>query len=49
MKAPGPDGFIGTFFKSYWDIIKDDMVAALAHFANHRGIALISSTRPTSF
>ncbi|KAM0908017.1 hypothetical protein ACQ4PT_015732 [Festuca glaucescens] len=28
-KAPGPDGFNGKFFKRCWDIIKDDMLAAL--------------------
>jgi hypothetical protein len=28
-KAPGPDGFTGRFYKSCWDIIKEDMMAAL--------------------
>jgi hypothetical protein len=37
VKAPGPDVFIGAFFKSCWDIIKDDMVAAIIHMANQRG------------
>lgn len=25
MKAPGPDGFQGVFYHSYWDIIVDDV------------------------
>jgi hypothetical protein len=37
VKAPGPDGFIGAFFKSCWDIIKDDIVAAIIHLSNRRG------------
>jgi hypothetical protein len=28
-KAPGPDDFIGAFYKTYWDIIKMDISAAL--------------------
>ncbi|KAJ1283661.1 hypothetical protein BS78_03G145500 [Paspalum vaginatum] len=28
-KAPGPDGFTGRFYKVCWDIIKDDVMAAL--------------------
>jgi len=28
-KAPGPDGFTGAFFKACWDIIKDDVTAAV--------------------
>jgi hypothetical protein len=28
-KAPGPDGFIGAFYKSCWPIIKDDLQAAI--------------------
>ena len=26
-KAPGPDGFIGAFFRSCWSIIKGDLMA----------------------
>jgi hypothetical protein len=26
-KALGPDGFIGTFFRSCWQIVKDDLMA----------------------
>ncbi|KAM0914257.1 hypothetical protein ACQ4PT_011637 [Festuca glaucescens] len=37
IKAPGPDGFIGAFFKSCWDIIHDDIAAAILHMANLRG------------
>jgi hypothetical protein len=28
-KAPGPDGFTGAFFKTCWDIIKDDITEAI--------------------
>jgi mannosylglycoprotein endo-beta-mannosidase len=34
-KAPGPDGFIGVFYKTCWDIIKEDLLAALQCFYNH--------------
>lgn len=33
-KAPGPDGFIGSFFKVSWEIIKDDIMAAINSFMN---------------
>lgn len=23
LKAPGPDGFLGDFFRSYWNIVKN--------------------------
>jgi hypothetical protein len=29
IKAPGPDGFIGAFFKACWEIIKNDIFAAI--------------------
>lgn len=35
-KAPGPDGFIGLFYKRCWDIIKDDLTEAIASFYSHR-------------
>jgi hypothetical protein len=28
-KAPGPDGYIGAFYKVCWDIIKSDVIAAI--------------------
>jgi len=35
-KAPGPDGFIGVFYKKCWEIIKDDFYVAILGFYNHR-------------
>lgn len=34
-KAPGPDGYIGIFFKTAWNIIKQDVLAAMNLFYNH--------------
>lgn len=31
-KAPGPDGFIGVFFRAAWDVIKADLLAAVKSF-----------------
>lgn len=31
-KAPGPDGFIGIFYKTCWNIIKDDLFKAVKAF-----------------
>ena len=31
-KAPGPDGFIGVFYKRCWPIIKADLVEAIMIF-----------------
>jgi exonuclease III len=31
-KAPGPDGFIGTFLKTSWHIIKGDLLQAIDYF-----------------
>jgi hypothetical protein len=25
-KAPDPDGFIGLFFSSYWELVKEDIL-----------------------
>ncbi|WVZ70799.1 hypothetical protein U9M48_019436 [Paspalum notatum var. saurae] len=36
-KAPGPDGFTGTFFRSCWDIIKEDLAAAFNQLYNLNG------------
>jgi len=33
-KAPGPDGFIGAFYKASWGIIKEDILAAVNCFFN---------------
>nr|AAX95130.1 retrotransposon protein, putative, unclassified [Oryza sativa Japonica Group]ABG22397.1 retrotransposon protein, putative, unclassified [Oryza sativa Japonica Group] len=31
-KAPGPDGFIGAFFKSAWEIINEDLLSTVRSF-----------------
>lgn len=31
-KAPGPDGFSSSFFKSSWEIVKEDLVKAVKDF-----------------
>jgi hypothetical protein len=31
-KAPRPDGFIGLFFSSCWELIKHDLIRAIHHF-----------------
>jgi hypothetical protein len=36
-KAPGPDGFIGKFFKRFWALIKEDLVAAIQQLYYLRG------------
>jgi hypothetical protein len=33
-KAPGPDGFIGAFFKASWLTVKHDLMAAVNYFYN---------------
>ena len=33
-KAPGPDGYIGAFYKASWGVIKDDLLAAVNFFFN---------------
>jgi len=35
-KAPGPDGFTANFFKSCWEIIRGDLMAALNTFHDLR-------------
>lgn len=32
QKAPGPDGFSGTFFRTCWQIIKNDVMAVFHMF-----------------
>jgi hypothetical protein len=36
-KAPGPDGFTGTFYRRCWPIIKHDVMAVFQHVYNIRG------------
>jgi hypothetical protein len=39
--APGPDGFIGVFFKKCWHIIRGDVMAAINSFHNlHTGTSI---------
>jgi len=44
-KAPGPDGYTGRFYKSCWQIIKKDILAAIAAIqrGNFRNLHLINS------
>jgi len=44
-KAPGPDGFTGAFFKACWDIIKDDVTAAVnsLYMSNSQGFELLNT------
>ena len=35
-KAPGPDGFIGKFFKVCWETIKGDLMAVIYRFSDLR-------------
>jgi hypothetical protein len=43
-KAPDPDGFIGLFFASSWDIIKEDIMRAVGQFymLNHQGLQFLN-------
>jgi hypothetical protein len=35
-KPPGPDGFIGLFYKCCFELIKNDLSSALHDFYHHR-------------
>jgi hypothetical protein len=35
--APGPDGFIGAFYHKCWDIVKNDVIAAVLQLSQLRG------------
>jgi hypothetical protein len=35
-RSPGPDGFIGIFYKKCWEIIRVDLIEELEDFQNHR-------------
>jgi hypothetical protein len=47
-KSPGPDGYIGVFFKQCWDIIGHDVTIALRVLFPSRTNAGTYSTRQTS-
>ncbi|XP_066347579.1 uncharacterized protein [Miscanthus floridulus] len=32
LKAPGPDGFLARFFQRHWEVVKEDLVAAVKGF-----------------
>lgn len=44
-KAPGPDGFTEAFFKACWEIIKEDVMAALhsLYNLNSQGMEMLNS------
>lgn len=53
-KAPGPDGYISTFFKEKWDLVKTDFLDVVYEFfkngrllkqLNHAAIALIPKAK----
>lgn len=43
-KAPGPDGFIGLFFSSCWNVVKQDFMNAMGQFydINCQGLDLLN-------
>lgn len=36
-KAPGPDGYIGMFFKTAWECVKQDVMTAINYFHQQHG------------
>lgn len=45
LKAPGPDGILGIFYKSQWDIIKDKLVEFIqCLFQDSSKVSLINDT-----
>jgi hypothetical protein len=44
-KAPRPDGFIGLFFSSCWELIKHDLIRAIHHFYTMNQQVSIGLTR----
>jgi hypothetical protein len=45
-KAPGSDGFVGLFFSSCWEMIKEDTIRALHQFypLNQQGLHFLNQT-----
>lgn len=39
LKSPGPDGFLGIFFRCYWGIIKEQIVQFVQDCFNSRSMA----------
>ena len=33
LKAPGPDGFPGQFYKNLWEVVKDNVNRAISNFS----------------
>jgi hypothetical protein len=48
-KAPGPDGFIGIFYKHSWEVIKQDLLLALDYLFNRHDQHWTSLTLLISF
>jgi hypothetical protein len=57
-KAPGPDGYLSLFFKTAWDMVGNDLCAAIRDFfvsgrllkqVNHSVIALMPKSDNVTF